>query len=58
MSILKVNVNELKTSIAKNRIFMLGYKQMIKTKQNHKEKIGKKKITPSTMHFLKTKLSK
>lgn len=32
MSILKVNVNEIKTSIAKNRIFMLSYKETTKTK--------------------------
>ena len=43
MSILKTNVNEFRTSIAKNRIFMLGYKQTTKTRPQRKAG-GKKSL--------------
>lgn len=38
MSILNTNINEFRTSIAKNRILTLGYKQTTKTKPQSKKK--------------------
>lgn len=55
MSSLKVNVKEFRTSIAKDRVFMLCYKQTIETKPQRKVK---KSLTPSTVNFLKSELQK
>lgn len=51
MSILKVNVNDIKISIVNNKIFMLGYKETTKTKPPRKT--NRNKIF-SMVHFVKT----
>lgn len=51
MSTLKVNTDETETSIAKNAIFMLSYKETTKTIPSRKN-IGKK--NSSMVYFLQT----